>query len=68
MIFFINAMCITHQGNIRRNNEDKLYFDGRYLNEQHSELKYVRLYEGIQKMYVCLFAVFDGIGGSVLCM
>ena len=67
MNFFINAMCITNKGNMRRNNEDNLYFDGRYLNEKHSELKYVQSIRRNSED-VCLFAVFDGIGGSVLCM
>ena len=63
MSFFINAMCITNKGNIRRNNEDNLYFDGRYLNEQHNELKYVQSIRRNSED-VCLFAVFDGIGGE----
>lgn len=61
--FLLQAAAVCHQGRVRKNNEDNLYFDKHILAEIH---------DGIQEGYWItagesgqpkLYGVFDGMGG-----
>lgn len=59
----LRAACGCHQGKKRNNNEDNLYFDGRYMNSDNHGLP------SIEKTVLSLdddgfFCVFDGMGGG----
>ncbi len=58
---FIEAAAVSHQGKIRENNEDNLYFQGRFLPVDHWGTKEIWNSSGEKKLTA---AVFDGIGGE----
>ena len=38
MIYHINGSCVSNIGNVRNNNEDNFFFDGKYLEENNNGL------------------------------
>lgn len=40
----VDMACTTHTGNIRADNEDNFYFEGKYMPERHGSL---------EEIYVC---------------
>lgn len=58
---FIEAAAVSHQGKIRGNNEDNLYFQGRFLPAEHLGTEEIWNISGEQKLAA---AVFDGMGGE----
>ncbi len=62
-MYRIIASCISHRGRVRENNEDNLYFDGKYLEEKHLGLeRAVTIHRDTGQLQT--FAVFDGMGGE----
>ncbi len=59
----VNAACGCNKGNIRTNNEDNFYFNGKYLSAENDGLSHTLLFRGETKEAIC-FAVFDGMGGE----
>ena len=59
----IQASCGCNTGNIRKNNEDNFFFDGKCLPQKNNGLLYPLCMEGRPKNG-CFFAVFDGMGGE----
>lgn len=59
----IIASCISNRGNVRENNEDNLYFDGRYLEQNHDGLSRTVTIQSLTE-HAAVFAVFDGMGGE----
>lgn len=57
------AVCIN-KGNIRDNNEDNFYFDGKYLNANNRDKAATLKSELTQD--VGIYGVFDGMGGEAL--
>lgn len=63
MPFKINAACLCNTGNVRKNNEDNFFFDGRCLEADNDGLRHpVSMTKSLQRE-VCV-AVFDGMGGE----
>ena len=59
----VSAACGCNKGNIRTNNEDNFYFNGKYLSAENDGLSRTLLFRGETKEAIC-FAVFDGMGGE----
>ena len=59
----VQAAVVSHMGNVRRNNEDNFYFDGRCLEEGNDGLEQVTVMSKRLKNGARL-AVFDGMGGE----
>lgn len=60
-VLAVSAAAVSHQGRIRENNEDNLYFQGRILPEIHrgTEEEW-----GLSSGTALTAAVFDGMGGE----
>lgn len=63
MRHMIQAACGCHTGNIRKNNEDNFYFEGKCLELEHNGLKNPVTFEDRIRNGLCL-AIFDGMGGE----
>lgn len=63
MSFTVQAACGCHMGNVRKNNEDNFFFDGKCLEQINTGLKHPAWVEEPLKNGFCL-AVFDGMGGE----
>lgn len=63
MRFTMEACCGCHMGNIRKNNEDNFFFDGKCLESDNTGLKNPVTLDTPVKNGLCL-AVFDGMGGE----
>lgn len=63
MFGMLEAACGSHVGNIRENNEDNFYFDGRYLEADNLGNFSVTGFSRMKKNGTCL-AIFDGMGGG----
>lgn len=59
----IEAVCISHMGNVRCNNEDNLFFHGKVLATDNQGLSEVLEMRVDADTPVCV-AVFDGMGGE----
>ncbi|MDD3219246.1 MAG: serine/threonine-protein phosphatase [Lachnospiraceae bacterium] len=64
MNYGIVSACTCHMGKIRGNNEDNLYFNGKYLPADNGNIEYPWSWEGSSEN-MKVFAVFDGIGGEL---
>lgn len=62
-IFCVEASVVCHMGQVRTNNEDNLYFFGKYLPMEHigTEGSQTRVFQTNQPEAV---GVFDGMGGE----
>lgn len=58
----IKVSAITDVGLVRDNNEDNLFIDGLYTNEEQSD--YTEAYYDMNLNVPHLFAIFDGMGGE----
>lgn len=61
--YTIIASCISNRGKIRENNEDNVYFAGKYLEQDHEGLSQTVTIQRKTK-HKMFFAVFDGMGGE----
>ena len=62
-MFYLNAACFCHRGKVRTQNEDNLFFEGRYLESRNNGLK-KPLHSIISLKKPVSLAVFDGMGGQ----
>ncbi|MGN1140843.1 MAG: PP2C family protein-serine/threonine phosphatase [Oliverpabstia sp.] len=63
MGLMITAACACHMGQVRKNNEDNLYFNGRILPRKNTGLRNIYTAQFDLKDTPC-FGVFDGMGGE----
>lgn len=63
MRFTVEAACGCHTGNLRKQNEDNFFFDGKCLEQEHSGLEEPAYVERATKSGM-IVAVFDGMGGE----
>lgn len=63
MVMKIAAVALTNRGNVRENNEDNLFFNGRYLQENPLNMT-EPLFMKEKTDAPVLLAVFDGVGGA----
>lgn len=59
----VESVCISNTGKIRGKNEDNVYFNGRWLEQDNSGLKYP-LSAKASTLDDPMFAVCDGMGGE----
>ena len=57
----VKAACASSVGRVRTNNEDNLYFNGKYLPQQNEGIK--RPLSMTVPDGECMFCVYDGMGG-----
>ena len=62
MIYKITGSCVSNVGNVRDNNEDNLFFDGIFLEEQNNGTDEI-LNTSFSNTDNKTFAIFDGMGG-----
>ena len=62
---YVESVCITDIGKIRKTNEDNFYFDGYYMPQNHRSLS-EPLCSAHLSCAPLLFAVLDGMGGESL--
>lgn len=59
----VESVCISNTGKLRNKNEDNVYFNGRWLEQDNSGLKYPMLTK-VSTLGDPIFAVCDGMGGE----
>ena len=59
----IRAVCLSHIGNVRENNEDNYLYNGRFLPMIHND-EIVPMVENYDLDTAKIFAVMDGMGGE----
>lgn len=62
-MYKIQGACTTNIGKVRENNEDNIYFNGKYLKENHGNLEHT-MTVSFSSGDNLIFSVFDGMGGE----